>query len=262
MESFTNVILVCTHKEASFPKDKLYYPLQLGVDEYNFDLGIGKDNTGDNISYKHRYYSEFSGLYWAWKNIKYDYLGICHYRRFFFGKKKHDEEKRFRRVLSYDELEKLIEHFPDTIFVAPKRNYYIKTLYNHYKQEHNIDDLDKAIELMKNCFPEYYDTFISVLHGTSAHMFNAFIMPKEKMDSYCSFLFSFLSQYEKLVDVSGYSEYQARICGFIGERLLEVWIRKNNVKYKEIKYGFIDGNHFFEKVLKFIKHSFSKRNLS
>lgn len=251
-----NLIITCTHKEAEFPTDSLYYPMQLGVDEYNFDLGIGKDNVGDNISYKHRFYSEFSGLYCAWKNMSFDYLGLCHYRRYFFGKKKKNQKKEFRKVLSNDELNELIKKYPNTIFVAPVRNYHIISLYNHYKQEHYIKDLDLAIDLMKSDFPDYYDDFIKMLKGKKAHLFNAFIMPKDLLDNYCTFLFEFLFKYEKIMDVSNYSEYQARLCGFIGERLLELWIRHNKIAYKEIKYGFIDGNHLKEKITKFLKHRF------
>ena len=254
-------ILLCTHKEAKYAKDELYYPIQLGVDEYDFDLNIGKDNTGDNISYKHKYYSEFSGLYWAWKNMKTDYLGVCHYRRYFIGKvNDKSEPKELRKVLKYTELEKLIKKYPNTIFVSRRRNYVIETIYSHYCHTHNGRDLDLAIDLMKTEFNDYYDAFMSVLNGRKAHMFNAFIMPWEQLDSYCDFLFSFLFKYEKMMDVSKYNEYESRLCGYIGELLLETWIRKNNIKYKEIKYRFIGEKHWFKKIFRFIMHKFIRKS--
>ena len=40
-----------------------------------------RDDTGENISFKNRDYSELTVTYWAWKNRNADYMGICHYRR-------------------------------------------------------------------------------------------------------------------------------------------------------------------------------------
>ena len=41
------------------------------------------DNQGENISEKRINLGEFTVEYWMWKNIKADYYGLCHYRRYF-----------------------------------------------------------------------------------------------------------------------------------------------------------------------------------
>ena len=46
-------------------------------------LGYQGDDAGDNISEKNPYYCELTGLYWAWKNLDADYIGLAHYRRHF-----------------------------------------------------------------------------------------------------------------------------------------------------------------------------------
>ncbi len=46
---------------------------------------IGKllgDDSGDNISAKRNEFNELTVQYWAWKNQKADYFGLCHYRRY------------------------------------------------------------------------------------------------------------------------------------------------------------------------------------
>lgn len=37
-------------------------------------MGYIGDNTGDNISLRNPNYCELTGLYWAWKNLKCDYI--------------------------------------------------------------------------------------------------------------------------------------------------------------------------------------------
>ena len=68
------------------PEDELYLPVQVGS-EGKEDIGFEKDNTGDNISGKNPFFCELTGLYWAWKNLKCDYIGLVHYRRYFSKKK-------------------------------------------------------------------------------------------------------------------------------------------------------------------------------
>ena len=89
MENKTVKIVVATHKKYKMPKDEMYLPLHVGaagkVDACGnpLDLGYQKDNTGDNISGKNASFCELTGLYWAWKNLDADYIGLAHYRRHF-----------------------------------------------------------------------------------------------------------------------------------------------------------------------------------
>ena len=80
-------ILVATHKKYWMPDDDVYVPLHVGA-EGKESLGYLPDNTGDHISSKNPSYCELTGLYWAWKNLDCEYIGLCHYRRY-FGKSIH-----------------------------------------------------------------------------------------------------------------------------------------------------------------------------
>ena len=78
-------VIVAAHKPYRMPQDSMYLPLQVGRAVADQDLGWQGDNTGDNISLKNPYYCELTGLYWAWKNLKADAIGLVHYRRFLRG---------------------------------------------------------------------------------------------------------------------------------------------------------------------------------
>ena len=76
--------------------------------------------------------------------------------------------------------------------------------------------------------------------GTTFHMGNMMICSKEKFDNYQEWLFSILFELESKVTIPE-DAYQARIFGFISERLINLYIYHNNFKIKGIpSYKLID----------------------
>lgn len=61
----------------------VYLPVRCGA-HYDHDPHpvLAGDDTGDNVSRYQPYLSELSVQYWGWKNVRADYLGLCHYRRY------------------------------------------------------------------------------------------------------------------------------------------------------------------------------------
>ncbi len=216
------------------PEDGMYLPLHVGAEGKNSIEGFTPDNTGDNISSKNPYYCELTGLYWAWKNLDADYIGLCHYRRYFSACKKlpKTEAEKFKVVLSSDQAEGLLSNAD--IILPKKRNYYIETIYNHYKHTMYIEPLDITGDVLREKYPEYVKEFEGLKHTTKMHAFNMFIMKKELLDQYCTWLFDVLGEVEKRVDSSHYSDFHKRFFGRISERLLDVWIRTNKLSYAEV----------------------------
>ena len=248
-------IIVATHKKYQMPENELYLPVHVGSALHE-PIGYQKDNEGDNISEKNPYYCELTGLYWAWKNLDADYIGLCHYRRYFAEKNKipRKEEKRLKNVLSAEKLDKLLDDVD--IILPTKRKYYIENIYDHYKKTMYIEPLDEARKILEEKYPNYLKEFDKMHKRTSAHFFNMFIMKKDKLNEYLTWIFDILFELEKRCDPSQYDSFHARYLGRISERLLDVWIYTNGYKFKEVKFMSIEKVDWWKKGTSFLKSKF------
>jgi hypothetical protein len=247
-------ILVATHKKYDMPSEEMYLPIQVGK-EGRQDLGYQGDNTGDNISYKNENYSELTGLYWAWKNLNCDYIGLCHYRRYFattsiFGII-NNQNNKLKQIIKKQDVEKTLQNY-DAI-LPKKRNYYIETIWSHYKHAHEIKDLEETKSILKEYYPEYVESFNWLMGRTEAYLYNMFVMKKTDFDSYCKWLFTILFELEKRIDISNYDSYQKRVFGFISERLFNVWIHHEKLSVKEVDVINMDKINWPAKIAKFIQ---------
>lgn len=247
-------VIVAVHKKYQMPEEKCYLPLHVGK-EGKPDLGYTGDNTGDNISYKNPYYCELTGLYWMWKNVSADYVGLVHYRRYFAGKRSIARKDKFSRVLSEEEIRKLL--MKCDIILPRRRRYFIENLYSHYAHTHYAEHLDQIRKIIMNKCPEYLEAFDKVMKRTSGHMFNIFIMSREKCNFYCQWLFSILEELENRVNLEEYDAFQARLFGRVSELLMDVWIEKNGYEYLEVPVISMEQINWFRKVTSFLKAKFS-----
>ena len=219
------VIIIATHKKYQMPTDKMYLPLHVGAegkkdeDGNDLDLGYVRDNTGSNISNLNASFCELTGLYWAWKNLDADYIGLAHYRRHFSLKKM---KNPFDGVLRYEEIETFLDKVK--VFVPKKRRYYIETLYSHYKHTHYSNQLDETRKIISEKYPDYLSSYDKVIKHTYGYMFNMMIMEKEMFDNYCSWLFDILFELNKRTDMQELSAFQGRYSGRISEIIFNVWL--------------------------------------
>ena len=249
------IILIATHKEYPMPSDPLYLPVHVGKALSDAVLPYTGDNTGDHISEKNPNYCELTALYYAWKNVTADYIGLCHYRRYFTVRKPFLPcRDKFSFVLTSDEVSVLLKQCD--ILLPKKRNYFIETGYSHYVHSHPSEPLEQTRELILKLYPEYVLAFDTVLNSTKSHRFNMFIMKKNILDDYCTWLFDILFTLEKQLDISSYDDYNKRVYGFLAERLLDVYLFKNELNYQEIDVMFMEKEHWIQKGFAFLKRKF------
>tara|TARA_B100000963_G_scaffold319802_1_gene301947 strand:+ start:11709 stop:12530 length:822 start_codon:yes stop_codon:yes gene_type:complete len=231
-----------------------YKPVGLGIKK--FSTNCFGDKTGENISKKNPFYGEYTFHYWIWKNylknIETDWVGFCQYRKFFAIKETHDQNLSFssfneiivknidKKYNSYDcilgnqfsvqnfKLSKIIKnHFkefllnPKLIFNKKKR-----TLKFHFDLFHGKGNLDKAIDQLdnedKNKFREYMNK------NTSFNPHNMFFCKTNILKKYYETIFPWLEKCEKIFGLKDSRNYgQKRIYGFLAERFLSYWFKKN-----------------------------------
>ena len=247
-------VIIATHKKYDMPESNMYLPVQVGS-EGKENLGYQLDNIGENISEKNPYYCELTGLYWAWKNLNVDYIGLVHYRRHFASKKNNNSKKRIEKVLTEEETKKILES--TDVILPKKRNYYIENLYSHYEHTMYIEPLEETRKIIEERYPTYLKEFDKLHKRTSAHMFNMFIMKKEILDEYCGWLFDILFELEKRVDITKYDAFHSRFFGRVSELLLDIWITTNNIKYEEVKVINIEKVNWLKKGTAFLMAKFT-----
>ena len=233
-------IVVATHKPYRMPDGSCYLPLQVGAAGRKA-IGFARDDVGDNISLRNANYCELTGLYWAWKNLPFDALGLVHYRRLFRA--------------TPEEIEALLERHD--VILPKKRNYFIETSYSQYAHAHHAVDLDRTRDVLTERHPECVVAFDRVMKSTKGHRFNMLVMRRAVLDEYCSWLFDVLFELERRLDISAYSAYDARVFGFVAERLLDVWIETRGLSYAELPVRNLESQHWPRKIAGFLKRKFA-----
>jgi hypothetical protein len=228
-----------------------YLPVALG--EKNYQKGWLRDNTGKNISYKNKYYGEYTFHYWLWKNNmdifnNKDWVGFCAYRRFWLNKNNTTNSKLpFRKKIlrevpkiwsNYEVILankisvqnikpiKILKYGKVAILKNPK--YIFKKNRNikfHFDMFHGVGVLDKAIDLLNINDREDFSKY--VLNNSSFNQANLFICKsKNLVNEYYNTIFEWLEKCEKIFgfNLTGYGKI--RIYGFLAERFLPYWFNK------------------------------------
>ena len=246
------VILVCCHKQDYYATKYPFLPIQVGKAVSTVDLGIQGDDTGDNISWKNKNYCELTALYWAWKNLKeVDIVGLCHYRRYFALKNEMFNTGVQKYVLGQPDIicdeKRIVDDLDKYDIILPNKTYVKNTVGEYYAINHSRQDFDVLEEVVKEFYSEYEYAFHHVMYSSNSYSpCNMMICRKELFDEYCEWLFGVLGKVEERVHIQHYTPYQARIFGFMSERLLNVYCIHHHLKVKHYKIlAFLPGKNRF-----------------
>lgn len=219
-------IYIVTHKEYEFSKSDDYAVIQVGN---IFNAEYLNDSVGENIANKNKNYCELTALYWLWKNSKDDFIGLVHYRRYFYGLNQKISIKG--RFIATEEDLKINAY--EGIIVPSKQNLDM-CVYKQWATCHYFKDWMIIGRLIRDNYPEYLNAYYEVSESNKLYLYNMFYMKKDILNEYCAWLFELLSLCENHVDLKNYSDYQVRFYGFASERLFNVWLAKKNYILNEL----------------------------
>lgn len=224
-------ILVVTHKDfddSYISKCREYQIIKVGnnIDnEFALKKGWLIDNVGDNISNENPFYCELTAQYGAWKNLDKDvkYIGIVHYRRYFFEYHK-KSENYFRDIISEKEIQNYLDKYK---IIVPFYNVkYPKCSYLYKNKPENEQDYNWVVikRIIDSSYPEMSKIFEQAMEGKISVRGNMFITTRDIYDEYSKWLFDVLLKYDNILKQEN-KERTARVDGFLSEHLLYVWIK-------------------------------------
>ena len=274
----SKVKVFASYHDTSLPffKNEVYQPILTGAFEKEVKEGFWTDNTGDNISVKNKNYGEITAQYWVWKNYlkenpDVEYIGFCHYRRFFnFSKKakkfafvKHNYKTYKEKFFNTINPQEAYENIKDYDIIMPATEVWDINCYDRFVHYHSKEGIDKAIEIIKKHFPEYVPYMEEYLNGKKEISGLIFIMKRELFEHWIEWIYTFSTLLEKELDLSKYDTYMTvRIFPYLAENFINFWIKcqmdKNNIKMLNVEtyllthigakeYNFLGIKYFIEK---------------
>lgn len=222
-------VYIATHKKINIDVPEGYEIIQVGA-SLNEHFGYLTDANGDNISHKNPNYCELTALYYVWKNVKPDdnIVGLVHYRRFFYVKLFSINKKN---ILTAEQAKNYLNKYD---IILPKLSYFSTSVETQYSKAHYKKDLEVCREIIKIKTPEYLPSFDKVMHRRHMFLCNMFIMRYKDFCKYMNWLFNILEEAEQKIDFEKYDKYNQRVFGFLSERLFNVWLDREQLKYHTV----------------------------
>ena len=196
----------------------------LPLDNIREKFIIDKPHEGDNIDFLNPWYCELTGLYYLWKHVDDNIVGLEHYRRYFVNEK--------GNLLGENEIREILKN--NDVIVCDKnrgvQNYSLKQALLERINKSDLNSFLNNIDIFyKNCFNFYLEK------SKYKCPYNMIICKKQILNDWCQFIFSNLNTLNKN---KIFTNKNLRFAGFISEFLLygflllkDYRIYKNQIKF-------------------------------
>ena len=207
-------------------------PLGLGDNLYPEDFL--NEKLGINISKHNKYLAEMTGIYWVYKNEinKFkndDWIGFCHYRRFWLNDLYNQNHKIKSSLYSKLLTDNGKFKITDVVLAQPtklKR----ETIMDHFINNHGDKIIFEAINILDEQIAKDFKDYLNNREFSCCNMF--ITKPKILID-YCEFVFPYLLKILKYCEDNNLcTGKNTKLPAYFIERFTSFWFHKNtNVSY-------------------------------
>jgi hypothetical protein len=228
--------IVVTHYDSADawrPSAPLLLHVQAGSSAARRDLGLQRDDSGQQISERNPQFGELTAVYWAWRNLpRRGFIGFAHYRRYFvldpavatsLYVPHSAAAQRPGLVAQVGDASALRGWLRDhDVILPPPRGFARATLAEQYAQCHAGEDFQCLLELLRERHPHAHgaEQRFATLH--SLHCCNMFIAGWDFADAYLGWLFPLIFELEQRLPRR--AGFQRRNIAFLAERLMEYYL--------------------------------------
>lgn len=235
MKKLVNFVVFSSYKTSfKYPKNaKLILSGSSSVSNDTLDLqskqDCFRDDKGENISILNPYYSEYSSMYWVWKNYEdFEYISWNHYRRFFIN----GNLGKLYYIITGNPVRlnsnKVIKILDSNKVILSKKIIFSESVEEQYSSCHYSKDYQSLRKVIKDHHNDYLGLFDEISDSNVLYPFSMFILSKKDFQDYCEWIFSVFRELNKYIDPVDYDNYQKRVYSYLAERLLYIYFKKQN----------------------------------
>ena len=218
--------------------------IPLGLGENIYPENFLNEQSGTNIVKHNKYLAEMTGIYWVYKNQmnKFkndDWIGFCHYRRFWlndFYKQNHKiKSSLYSKLLIDSQKLKKAE-----VILAQPTKLKRETIIDHFINNHGDEMIFEAIKILDG---PNATAFKNYLNNREFSCCNMFIARPKVFIAYCEFVFPYLL---KILDYCKDKNLcvgkNTKLPAYFIERFTSFWFHK----YANVSYlSYAQLNNFF-----------------
>lgn len=189
----------------------------LPLDNIREKFLIDQPHEGDNIDFLNPWYCELTGLYYLWKHVDDEIVGLEHYRRYFVNDR--------NQLLSEKEIREILKEHDVIVCETLLKNVALK----QFEESEGKPSRVNLFSIMYNSPSDLSKIIKQRLFIKSLISNNMFICKKELINEYCEYFFDVIKDI-KLNDTN------KRIIGFLSEYVFGSWLifKGYKIKYRKI----------------------------